>query len=79
MSVIQPDHAFTITDLFWGYVNSLVQECSNSIANALELLQSCTKPSVYKIVNCWDDSCESKTKILKIYIMSLSTIAKKAL
>ena len=26
-------------------IGSLVQDCSNSIANALELLQSCTKPS----------------------------------
>ena len=30
------------------YINGLVQDCSNSIANALELLQSCTKPSI-----CW--------------------------
>ena len=28
------------------HVNNLVQDCSNSIANALELLQSCTKLSV---------------------------------
>ena len=27
--------------------DGLVQDCSNSIANALELLQSCTKPSKY--------------------------------
>ena len=26
------------------YLNGLVQDCSNSIANALELLKSCTKP-----------------------------------
>ena len=26
------------------YVDGLVQDCSNSIANALALLQSCTKP-----------------------------------
>ena len=26
------------------YINDLVQDCSNSSANALELLQSCTKP-----------------------------------
>ena len=26
-------------------VNGLAQDCSNSIANALELLQSCAKPS----------------------------------
>ena len=29
------------------YINGLVQDYSNPIANALELLQSCTKPSVY--------------------------------
>ena len=28
-------------------IKGLVQDCSNSIANALELLQSCTKPSKY--------------------------------
>ena len=28
------------------YLIGLVQDCSNSIANALELLQSCTKPSI---------------------------------
>ena len=28
------------------HINGLVQDCSNSIANALELLQSCTKPSI---------------------------------
>ena len=29
-------------------IDSLVQDYSNSIANALELLQSCTKPSIYE-------------------------------
>ena len=28
-------------------IDGLVQDCSNSIANALELLQSCTKPLTY--------------------------------
>ena len=28
------------------YIDGLVQDCRNSIANALELLQSCTKPSI---------------------------------
>ena len=27
------------------HTDDLVQDCSNSIANALELLQSCAKPS----------------------------------
>ena len=33
----------------YHYIDSSVQNCSNSIANALELLQSCTKPSIYNI------------------------------
>ena len=37
------------------YIAGLVQGCSNSIANALELLQSCTKPSIWdlKPLPCW--------------------------
>ena len=37
-----------IVDNFkWNvHINGLVQDCSNSIANALELLQSCTKLSI---------------------------------
>ena len=31
----------------WDDIKSLVQDCSHSIANALELLQSCAKPTVY--------------------------------
>ena len=31
-----------------AYVDGLVQDYSNSIANALELLQSCTKPLICK-------------------------------
>ena len=29
------------------YIDGLMQDCSNSIANAMELLQSCTKPLKY--------------------------------
>ena len=31
----------------YDHVNGLVQGCSISIANALEMLQSCTEPSIY--------------------------------
>ena len=31
---------------FFDWVSNTVQDCSNSIANALDLLQSCTKPSI---------------------------------
>ena len=30
-------------------IDGLVHDCSNSIANALDLLQSCTKPSLYLV------------------------------
>ena len=32
------------------YIDSLVQDCCNSIANALELLQSCTKPLISSLL-----------------------------
>ena len=35
--------------LYEYHINGSVQDCSNSIANALELLQSCTKPSILYI------------------------------
>ena len=31
----------------WVYFNGFVQDCSNSIANTLELMQSCTKPLIW--------------------------------
>ena len=34
-------------------IDDLVQDCSNSIANALELLQSCTNPSISSGTNIW--------------------------
>ena len=36
-------------EILWSYVDGLVQDCSNSIALAMELLQSCTKPSMCSI------------------------------
>ena len=42
------------------HLDSLAQDCSNSIANALELLQSCTEPSSIhhtyqsKVAGCWN-------------------------
>ena len=35
---------------WYHHIDGLVQDCSNSIANALELLQSCTKPSTFTMV-----------------------------
>ena len=31
--------------LLWRHIDGLAQECCNSIASAMELLQSCVKPS----------------------------------
>ena len=39
------------------HLNGLVQDCSNSSANALELLQFCTKP----LICDWDERMFSKT------------------
>ena len=35
-----------IEEIAFGDVDGLTQDCSNSIANAMELLQSCVKPSM---------------------------------
>ena len=32
----------------WHHIDGLVQDCSNSSALAMELLQSCAKPSIYQ-------------------------------
>ena len=32
--------------MYDGYIDGLVQDCSNSSALAMELLQSCAKPSI---------------------------------
>ena len=34
----------------FDHTNGLVQDCSNSIANAQELLQSCTKPLIQSVI-----------------------------
>ena len=47
---IEIDHTLSrnnpITPVGQYHIDGLVQDCSNSIANTLELLQSCTKPSI---------------------------------
>ena len=42
----------------WEHIDGLVQDCynDNCIANALEWLQSCTKPSLYAIIP-WSHVC----------------------
>ena len=40
---LQCNHVWT---LYTSYIDGLVQDCSNSSVLAMELLQSCTKPSM---------------------------------
>ena len=37
-------YMITVSLTVSSHIHGLAQDCSNSIANALELLQSCTKP-----------------------------------
>ena len=37
--------------ILWNNIDGLAQDCRNSIANALELLQSCTKPSIWLCIS----------------------------
>ena len=62
-------HALIIKDKYsHGNVEGLVQDCSNSIVNALELLQSCTKPSMSSlpVASCRRDP----TDPYRVWIMS---------
>ena len=36
---------------WWGDIDDLVQDCSISTANTLEILQSFTNPSIYYIIH----------------------------
>ena len=61
-------------------IDGLVQDCSNSIANALELLQSCTKPSACgllystcnpnKTLECWKLHPENPCSIWLVLVLS---------
>ena len=42
-----PPRAIREIKEFAAHIDGLVQDCSNSSALATELLQSCTKPSIY--------------------------------
>ena len=51
----KPKTYFTGTKLLHDYIDGLVQDCRNSIANALELLQYCAKPSIWSTQFWWDN------------------------
>ena len=49
-------------------IDGLAQDCSNSIANALELLQSCTKPSIFYLITV-SHRCHCISNHQKIYCL----------
>ena len=53
-------------------VDGLVQDCSNSSALAMELLQSCTKPSKWLISIWWIDSASTMLYFIKISAEGIS-------
>ena len=70
MIVITPiaSHEFIIKK--WHKIqwfDGLVQGCGNSSANALELPQSCTKPSIYQVIHFPQDQdgCTMADDIVK--------------
>ena len=54
------DNTFHHAKIENQHVDILVQDCSISIANALEILQSCTKPSMYMMYNMLKNDVENK-------------------
>ena len=51
------------------HIDGLAQDCSNSIANAHELLQSCTKPSIWCITNCLNCSLKFHWRLLSVALV----------
>ena len=49
-----------------AHIDGLVQDCSNSIANAPKLLKSCTKPSIYS------DRCSTRGIIIVLGFILLT-------
>ena len=61
-------HTYSVTNAH--YFHGLLQDCSNSVANALELLQSCTEPSIkvlllyFVVVRYWPYDCFSVHELI---------------
>ena len=53
--------------IYQDHIDDLVQDCSNSIANALELLQSCSKPWLYTDT-LFKSAVGASTELLSNYI-----------
>ena len=53
LSSSELDSSMTSAEKVQAHINDLVQDCSNPSALAMELLQSCTKPSIYIFMCVW--------------------------
>ena len=53
------------------HIDGLAQDCSKPIANAVELLQRCTKPSIYRIrmITCTWPSYPSVTSVYVFFLL----------
>ena len=61
------------------YIDGLAQDCSNSIANALELLQSCTKLSIYETIRLgWVKATSFLSKAYHMFLLVYSSMSESS-
>ena len=65
------------------YIKGLGQDCSNSSELAMELLQSCIKPSIYQLHSefaciLWQNYCAFKICMIKVSDISYNGIIYSA-
>ena len=79
MFPIQWAYVLSLATVKWQtdkQINGIVQACSNSSANALELLQSCTKPSKWAMpCPSMFDSCYDETIISQVSMVVGDSLA----
>ena len=64
-----------LLSIWYEHIDGLVQNCSNPMANALELLQSCIKPSILCAidrVSCGDALMADVAHIIQSYFTGLT-------
>ena len=69
--LVLPDQQQTWSWPFKFQTNGLVQDHSNSIANTLELLQSCTKPLIFHMQSCKVEIWCSKPKRVQVFLINI--------
>ena len=69
--------ALTTLALQWHQYDEfdgLVQDCSNSSVSAMELLQSCAKPSNWLPFRCWGQKILKRTRSILKWLMPIAQI-----